>query len=312
MNFLKTALILFFLTALTACGGSSGSSNPSDSNDADFDYPSIDLDDLNENNNASNNQSSSQTILVKGMEMKPAETILKNSINTGTSSLITGLVICDNSMITPNSFKNSLQEKYYGDNLDYSGFHKLSLKTNDDNCLVQSTSFTYSFPQWFYSEGSNTIYRKGKTAYIDMISTLAMARLMGTRSYEIIKDILEGQDMSHTKFPYSAHKGHFDTYRNELPSNTEYEAAELEIIKEIKATEFYETASTTIDSIINDIAQTDDEYEYITAYKKLSERAKLLSALYEIKNSCGYTCSDDKNTITNYSEGTDLKTIFDY
>lgn len=252
-----------------------------------------------------------QSVLVKGMGMDSADKILSGAVSQH-SPVITALMICDNSVVTTNRFDNAMIEKssisneWRGDK-QYAGHYKVSVDGRDDNCLVQATNYIYSIPQGFYMEATNTIYRKGKVAHIDMISTLAMARLMGTRSYTIIEDILEGQDRErHGGFNVNMHKGHFDQYRTELPSNEAYEAAEKAIIDEIKATSQYAEAAGVIDGIIADTPST---HELLDAYNNVAERAKLLAALHKIIQDCGYTCSND-NTIILYSEGNDFKTTF--
>lgn len=258
-----------------------------------------------------------QSVLVKGMGMTSADKILSRAVSPH-SPVTTALMICDNSVVTPNRFDNNMIEKssilneWQGDK-QYAGYYKVSVDGRDDNCLVQATDYNYSFPGGFYGEAENTIYRKGKVAHIDMISTLAMAREMGTRSYSVIEDILEGQDRTkYSGFSVSMHKGHFDQYRTELPSNEDYEAAEKAIIDEIKATPQYVEAAGVIDDIIANTPSTD---ELLDAYNNLAERAKLLSALHVIIEDCkiehgyGATCSNG-NIITMYSEGNDFKTAF--
>jgi len=340
-KFKLTALLLLSL-GLTACGGGSGGSDStaSTNNEGGLDEV-MDLDrcieqalfngattgaealsictGVNDNPSTDGGDIATpkyQSVLVKGIRMKPATEILNYNITS--NSIITALMICDNSVVTPNTFdnneikKSSILNEWRGDK-QYAGYYKVSVDGRDDNCLVQATNYNSSFPQGFYSEETNTIYRKGKVAHIDMISTLAMAREMGTRSYTIIEDILEGQDRSRHIFPYGMNKGHFEQYRTELPSNESYEAAEKAIIDEIKATPQYAEAAGVIDGIIADIFSTD---ELLDAYNNLAERAKLLAALYEIKEGCGEkhgvysdTCSTG-NIITLYSEGNDLKTAF--
>lgn len=258
-----------------------------------------------------------QSVLVKGMGMDSADKILSRAVSPH-SPVTTALMICDNSVVTSNRFDNAMIEKssvlneWRGDK-QYAGYYKVSVDGRDDNCLVQATDYIYSFPQGFYMEATNTIYRKGKVAHIDMISTLAMARLMDTRSYTIIEDILEGQDRTrYGGFDVSMHKGNFDQYRTELPSNEDYETAEKAIIDEIKVTPQYAEAAGVIDGIIADTPSTD---ELLDAYNNVAERAKLLAALHGIIEDCkiehGYsaTCSTE-NIITMYSEGNDFKTAF--
>lgn len=256
-----------------------------------------------------------QSVLVKAMSIISADKILSATVSS--SEITTALMICDNSVVTSNTFDNNevkkswISNEWQGDK-QYAGHYKVSVDGRDDNCLVQATNYNYTFPKGFYSGKTNTIYRKGKVAHIDMISTLAMARLMGTRSYAIVEDILEGQDRSRHRFPYNMNKGHFEQYRNELPSNEAYEAAEKAIIDEIKATPQYVEAAGVIDDIIVNTPSTD---ELLGAYNNVAERAKLLAALHVIIEDCkvehgyGATCSSG-NIITMYSEGNDFKAAF--
>lgn len=339
MNNLKLTVLLLLALGLTACGGSDDSANANKGSGGD---KGTELDRCIEqailngaktgaealaictNGNANPSIGDDdivtpkyQSVLVKGISMSPADKILESAVSSRQFSLITGLVICDNSVVTPNRFNNAMIEKssilneWRGDK-QYAGYHKVSVDGRDDNCLVQATDYKYTFPASFGSDGVNTIYRKGKVAHIDMISTLAMARLMRVRSYSIIEDILEGQNRStYSGFDITMNKGHFDKYRAELPSNDAYEAAEEAIINEIKATTQYTVAANKIDAII---ASTPPADELLDAYNNLAERAKLLAALHEIINDCAAshgldTCSN-KNIITQYSEGNDFKAAF--
>jgi len=303
LNGAKTGAEALAICLPGGSGSTGGSGSGNENNDNDTTPPLV----------------KNQNVLVAAISFNPAEDILRLASTHNYYAFHKGLVVCDNSAVDPEEFhqgkiyKELYPTKWHGDK-KLAGHYSVFVTEDDDNCLVQSvsghiTDSKYGFPDSFQLQSSSTIYRKGKTAYLDLISTFTMARLMGIDSYSIAEDIFEGVSKTRAEFNKNINNNHFDQHRNKLPSNDEYEAAEQALIEEIKSTEQYKEAANTIDGIIAGMSETE---EYLDAYKNLADRAKLLAALYkmECKGSewCNY--NNHSNAIMMYSEGTDLKTIY--
>lgn len=333
----KYLAILFVALGLTACGGGggSGSSNSTGNNATgpitDNGQPSTPIDTEQPNQGGDDEDTALNYFMLKDFKMMPANELLSNSVggiggpnkNISASPIIeaagyngtmnNGRVLCDGE--NSNTVINLHQSMSYywsvpeynhyqqfggpGANADNAGFF-LVYNRNVDNCFISTFFVNYG------DELTGTMYNGGDYAYLDVISSLALIKVLNddpvvlindiTNTWSSCSDVVFNGDLIRYQCAYEEHKGRLsvDTFFEE----------EAKIIAAIKGSSYYTQASNEVDAYL---AENTNHKNYKSLLKS-KDRAKLNVALYHLRIAGGELEISEIYDL--FKDGNDLFTSF--
>lgn len=329
MKNLKLATLLLIAFGLTACGGSDDeTTNPNAGGGVtlpDVEFPTDDDADTDTDEGISGSTNSS-TMVVKELAMLPASELFPIAVDTKTygegnnSKLFSGSdpfatcpdayvfnrgrhLIRDNGTFQGSrSYFYKSDDRWVGGTKDNAGFWTIKTEKPLDNCLVGgSTMASVGYPEASY-ERQSTVFINGEVAYLDFISTLAMARIQKEMPMNVSRCMKPvGHTAANVVFEDCSNK-------HVMPTNEQYSLEEGNLIAEIKASDYYNDAVAEV-ALFLENNQSSEFYKSFLAFK---DRAELNVALHLMKEAAADNgvVFDIENAINVYKDGGTLVSAF--